>query len=133
MRLLLDTHVVLALLEPEQAASEEWSSAALFVSVASLWELAIKVRQGKLGLHAELGQLENRLEKMGCTVLPILESHAVEEVEPWPETNDPFDRLLMAVCSVEGLRLSPEIAGSACTPSPGGRPRLDRVRGRDQS
>jgi PIN domain nuclease of toxin-antitoxin system len=105
VRLLLDTHIVLALLDPQQAKREPWSTASLFVSVASIWELAIKVRQGKLSLHADLAELEARLTSLGCSVLPVGARQAVAEVEPWPATKDPFDRLLLAVCSVEGLRL----------------------------
>lgn len=105
MRLLLDSHFVLHLLDPGKAASEEWSVEALSVSVASFWELAIKVRQGKLGLTADLDRMEDRLQRLGCTVLPITAAHAVAEVAPWPDTNDPFDRLLLAVCQVEGLKL----------------------------
>lgn len=64
-----------------------------------------KVRQGKLEMPAPLAKLEERLDRLGCTVLPITAAHAVSDVTPWPPTNDPFDRLLLAVCPVEGLRL----------------------------
>ena len=77
----------------------------LFVSVVSFWEIAIKVRQGKLALEEPLSHLEEAVQSWGCTVLPVIASHVVAEVEPWPPTNDPFDRLLLAICSVEGLRL----------------------------
>jgi PIN domain nuclease of toxin-antitoxin system len=105
VRLLLDSHIILDLLVPEQAAREQWSAATLFISVASLWELAIKVRQGKLTLPFDLPALDERLRRLGCTVLSVDAAHAVAEVTPWPLTKDPFDRLLLAVCSVEGLRL----------------------------
>jgi PIN domain nuclease of toxin-antitoxin system len=105
VRLLLDTHIALDLLAPERVAREPWTAASLFISVASLWELAIKVRQGKLNLHFDLADLEDRLGRLGVPVLPISTAHAVAEVDPWPVTKDPFDRLLLAVCSVEGLRL----------------------------
>ena len=103
--LLLDTHFVLALLEPEGSADEPWTSADLVVSVASLWEVAIKTRLGKLRLDFPLEELEDRLDRLGCTVLPVIGRHVAEEVTPWPDTNDPFDRLLLAVCRIEGLQL----------------------------
>jgi PIN domain nuclease of toxin-antitoxin system len=103
--LLLDSHLVLELLEPEKALGQPWVSESLFVSVASFWELAIKVRQGKLELPAPLARLDEQLERLGCTLLPIQAAHAVIDVTPWPPTKDPFDRLLLAVCQVEGLRL----------------------------
>lgn len=110
MRLLLDTHVLLGffasvrkdipaeLIEGERPAS-------FFVSVASLWEIAIKVRQGKLALEVPLSDLEREIGLFGCAVLPVTASHATIEVDPWPPTNDPFDRLLLAVCAAEDLRL----------------------------
>jgi len=110
LRLLVDTHVLLGLFDPpresfaaELAGGE--SSPALFVSVASLWEIAIKVRQGKLGLAVPVSDLEVEVERFGCTLLPVAAAHATAEVAPWPATNDPFDRLLLAVCVVERLRL----------------------------
>ena len=103
-RLLLDTHLVLALLEPA-TANEAWTCETLFASVGSLWEIAIKVRRGRLDLAVHPARLEERLDGFGCTLLPVTGKQVVAEVEPWPATNDPFDRLLLAVCSVEGLRL----------------------------
>ena len=45
------------------------------------------------------------MAELGYALLPIIAAHTVSEVDPWPDTNDPFDRLLLAVCRVEGLRL----------------------------
>jgi PIN domain nuclease of toxin-antitoxin system len=105
VRLLIDSHIVLAILEPKAVARETWTEESIFVSVASLWEIAIKFRQGKLNLAAPPSSLEERLGRFGCEVLPISTVHVVAEVDPWPDTNDPFDRLLLAVCQVEDLRL----------------------------
>ena len=108
--MLLDTHVLLGffasvrqdipadLIEGERPAS-------FFVSVASLWEIAIKARQGKLALEVPLSDLEREIGLFGCAVLPVTASHATRDVDPWPPTNDPFDRLLLAVCAAEDLRL----------------------------
>ncbi|MEA3041953.1 MAG: hypothetical protein QOC65_1442 [Sphingomonadales bacterium] len=105
MSILLDSHFVLAILEPKLLVGEEWTSETISVSIASLWEIAIKARQGKLDLVVPPVKLEERLSGFGCEVLPITGSHVTAEVDPWPDTNDPFDRLLLAVCQVEGLRL----------------------------
>ena len=105
VRLLLDTHFVLALLGPKTVQDEQWTVETIFVSVASLWEIAIKVRQRKLELLVHPAKLEERLGGFGCELLPITGAQAVAEVSPWPETQDPFDRLLLAVCQVEDLRL----------------------------
>jgi PIN domain nuclease of toxin-antitoxin system len=111
VRLLLDTHVILALIEGEperfgqQVARALLPPNILLTSVASLWEIAIKTRLGKLALDVGLDQLERSLEKLDLDLLPIVAKHVLEDVSPVPDTRDPFDRLLLAQCSVEGARL----------------------------
>ncbi|ARQ11099.1 PilT domain-containing protein [Rhizobium etli] len=69
-----------------------------FVSVASLWEIAIKTRLGKLqpGLPLETG----------LTILPVDVPHVITAANPEPEARYPCDRLLLAQCKVEGLQLA---------------------------
>ena len=112
MRLLLDTHVLLAMLDKEPdrlgrqiASAIAQADAQLYVSVASLWEVAIKTRLGKLGLGAELRELPELLAALRLELIPILASHALCEIRPEPMTRDPFDRLLLAQCVIEGVRL----------------------------
>src|SRR3954447_8109523 len=105
MAILLDTHVLLEMIGSGRAAEGGWSEELTHVSVASVWEIAIKVRQGKLETPIPVASLEQRLEELRWIVLPVTASQAVAEVDPWPDTNDPFDRLLLAVCQVEGLGL----------------------------
>src|SRR5258706_2961406 len=109
MRLLLDTHVLIDLsherlnsgLRSQLIAPE----AQLHVSVASLWEIAIKVRLGKLALRIAVQALPEFVEAMGATLVPINASHALKVANPEPATRDPFDRLLLAHCEVYALRL----------------------------
>jgi PIN domain nuclease of toxin-antitoxin system len=109
---LLDTHVFLALIGPG-AASLPTAVAALLrdggnehhLSAASLWEIAIKCRLGKLKLTHEVGALPELLDALGVKIVAIDERHALASVEPEPITRDPFDRMLLAQCQVEGLRL----------------------------
>ncbi len=75
------------------------------VSAASLWEIAIKVRLAKLSLGGNLADLPDLLNSLGVPVLPIDDRHALASVTPEPPTRDPFDRMLLAQCQVEGLRL----------------------------
>ena len=113
MRLLVDTHVVLAMFDPESfgqidrvvVAEASAVGNELHVSVASLWEIAIKVRTGKLDLNVPLSQLPEVIEQLGCNLLPIDGNQVLTDVDPWPGTKDPFDRLLIAICAAEGLRL----------------------------
>jgi PIN domain nuclease of toxin-antitoxin system len=102
---LLDTHILLEMVGWGKAAEGEWGDAVIHVSVASLWEVAIKARQGKLQTLFPLAGSGQRVEDLGWVLLPVTAAQAVAEVDPRPNTNDPFDRLLLAVCSVDGLKL----------------------------
>jgi PIN domain nuclease of toxin-antitoxin system len=79
--------------------------AQLFVSVASLWEIAIKSRLGKLALRFPVEALESFVEGIGAALLVIDARHVVTAADPEPNTRDPFDRLLVAQAQIEGLRL----------------------------
>jgi PIN domain nuclease of toxin-antitoxin system len=81
------------------------SESEFYVSVASLWEIAIKWRLGKLKLSNDLELLPDIVTSVGLELIPINEHHVLATVKPEPMTRDPFDRLLLAQCSVEGLRL----------------------------
>lgn len=112
MRLLLDTHILLGLLKETLEATAPSVAAAMArpdidacVSAASLWEIAIKTRLGKLEPGMNLGLLPQAITVMGFTMLPITASHALAEISPLPATRDPFDRLLLAQCIVEDRRL----------------------------
>jgi PIN domain nuclease of toxin-antitoxin system len=112
MRLLLDSNIILPVVNEERGklAAQvnllfDVSSNDIFASVASLWEIAIKVRLGKLPLKSQLRRLPDMLSAYGCVVLPIDAHHAVEDLIDQPDTRDPFDRMLLAQCQVESLRL----------------------------
>ena len=112
MKLLLDTHVFLAILDrrieifppgPRRLLADP--AGEFHVSVASLWEIAIKWRLGKLQLTAGLHTLPELIAELGLELLVINAHHVLAAVQPEPLTRDPFDRLLLAQCQIEGLRL----------------------------
>jgi len=112
MRLLLDTHILLALIEkrtdtfaPGVQRLLAEPAGEFHVSVASLWEIAIKSRLGKLQLKPSLKTLPDLILGLGIELVPINEHHALAAVEPEPLTRDPFDRMLLAQCQLEDLRL----------------------------
>ena len=112
MRLLLDTHILIALarrelsqLDTRMAATVTSQENVLFASAASLWEIAIKTRLGKIDPGLALDDLPDYLEEIGLNLLVINHRHAVRSLDPEPPTRDPFDRLLLAQCAVEELRL----------------------------
>lgn len=110
MRLLVDTHILIALAErnsipqPLMDAMNDFESD-LYASVASLWEIAIKVRLGKLPLKMPLDAFPTFLAKSRFALVGIRASHALALADPEPQTRDPFDRMLLTQCQVEGFRL----------------------------
>jgi len=112
MRLLLDTHVLLALIEGRKGGLPAAVEALLkdadnehHLSAASLWEIAIKWRLGKLRLTPKLSALPELLHGLGIQIVPINEHHALAAADPEPATRDPFDRMLLAQCQIEKLKL----------------------------
>jgi PIN domain nuclease of toxin-antitoxin system len=108
MRLLLDTHIIYwAFYETKrlpQRAKEYLSSAEdVFVSSASIWEMAIKVRLGKMG--GDLRELVSMIEAADFKELPVLSRHSVHVADLPMHHADPFDRLLIAQAMTEPLHL----------------------------
>ncbi len=111
-RLQLDTHILLALLrrdfELQYPAISNYfrlGKFAGFVSVATLWEIAIKSRLGKLEVGVSLSDMPANVRSGGLEILDIQVAHVLHTLDPEPTTRDPFDRLLLAQCHVEGLKL----------------------------
>jgi PIN domain nuclease of toxin-antitoxin system len=112
VRLLVDTNVLLALVDerlhalPRSMRDAVTDSAALMhASVASLWEIAIKTRLRKLVLSSPVGLLPELMRQFGLQLISINPAHVLTDVQPEPATRDPFDRLLLAQCVIENLRL----------------------------
>jgi PIN domain nuclease of toxin-antitoxin system len=112
MRFLLDTHLVVATINldldsrfPRQALVIRDPSSISYVSVVSLWEIALKSRLGKLLLAVPLAELPGYLGSKGLRVLDLRPAHVLANLESVPATRDPFDRLLLAIAVVEGFRL----------------------------
>ncbi len=112
MRFLLDTHAFLwwvfddaQLSEPARFAISDPDNEVLF-SPASAWEIATKVRLGKLdSAKRVLVDLPGLLTKAGFVELPITTVHA-QRAGSWPHPHrDPFDRMLAAQCAIEDLTL----------------------------
>ncbi len=111
MKFLLDTHVLLwAAGEPARlstAARRLLNDAhnELLFSAANLWEIAIKRGLGRKDFGVDARLLRRALLDNGYEELPILSEHVVE-VERLPAIHkDPFDRVLVAQATVEGITL----------------------------
>ena len=110
--LLLDTHALLWwLAEPDRLSPAVHAAIAdarvpVYVSAASGWEIATKVRLGKLPAACELlDDLPQLLAAQGFTLLPITLQHGLHAGSyPMPH-RDPFDRLLAAQAELAQLTL----------------------------
>jgi PIN domain nuclease of toxin-antitoxin system len=113
MRLLFDSHVLLAVVRNDVAAKLGGAIELLLasqsndkiVSVASLWEIAIKHRLSKLHFALPIEDFPQYFGSLGFDLLAVDHRHAVERLKDEPGTRDPFDRMLLAQCQVEDLRL----------------------------
>ncbi len=111
MKLLLDTHVLLwAAGEPKRLSSaarrliQDEENELLF-SAASVWEVAIKRRLGRDDFQVDARLFRRSLLDNGYNELPIVSEHVVA-IESLPSIHkDPFDRLLVAQATVEGMTL----------------------------
>lgn len=109
--LILDTNIVIALINkttsslPARLRDVVDDPRRHYVSVVSIWEIAIKFEKGKLHLAMPIHDIAPLLERINIALIPMTLDHAVAVATPLPDTKDPFDRLLLAVCAVEGRRL----------------------------
>ena len=112
MRVLIDTHVLLwSALEPARLSSRARSlltslDIEVLVSAASAWEIATKVRIGKLpGAEAFAADLNTRIKRLGFLGLAVTLEHG-QRAGLLPGTHkDPFDRMLIAQAQAENLPL----------------------------
>ena len=110
MKLLLDTQALLWFLTDDPHLSAAAKSAIenaanqCHVSIASLWEIVIKLSLGKLRLPTRFTEIfPAQLQQNGFTLLPIEIRH-LQSLETLPDHHrDPFDRLLIAQSTSEGL------------------------------
>lgn len=108
MRLLLDSHVVLWWLMDDVSLTNETKAliddeADVYVSAASLWEIAIKQGTGKLVAPDELPE---RIREAGFVELSVRFDHAVAAGRLPLIHRDPFDRMLVAQARCESLTLA---------------------------
>ena len=111
MKLLLDTHLLLwaagspEKLSPHARALIELSENELLFSAASLWEIAIKSGLARDDFAVDARLLRRGLLDNGYGELPIVSEHAVAIESLPPIHKDPFDRMLIAQATIEGISL----------------------------
>ena len=108
--MLLDTHALLWWLSDDEALTKPARKAigdirnAVWISAASAWEIAIKVRLGRLATAAALAaDFPGHLHREGFQMLPISCDHAIRAGLLPGAHKDPFDRMLVAQAQAENL------------------------------
>ncbi len=112
MKLLLDSHIFIWLEIARSQLSDKVREVLLnqnnhlCLSLASIWEIQIKIQLGKLHLNHPLAEtISIQQEVNGVEVLPITLTHILALDSLPYHHRDPFDRLLVAQSQVEGLTL----------------------------
>lgn len=111
MKLLLDTHLLLWMtilsykLRPGTRQLIDHPDNQLFFSSLSIWEVALKSGAKRDDFDVDARVLHRTLLSSDYTELPITGEHAVAVSDLPPLHKDPFDRLLIAQCIVEGITL----------------------------
>ena len=105
---LIDTHVLIWSLFDTDNLSDTAkiiieNDEKIFVSIASLWEMAIKNSIGKLELKQSIKDIANVCNKNGIAIIDITPSHC-DSIRELPDIHhDPFDRMLIAQAKAENM------------------------------
>ena len=109
MQYLLDTHTLIWFISGSKELSQtarqaiEEDNVTNFVSIASLWEIAIKVSLNKLELKTSFSQINKQLLENGFELLPItFEDTLTVSALPFHH-RDPFDRIIITQAITNGL------------------------------
>jgi PIN domain nuclease of toxin-antitoxin system len=112
VRLLLDTHIFLWYIGGDRRVHGRFRTAienadAVYLSVASVWEVTIKYHAGKLSLpEAPHPWLTRQREQHGIESLPIDENAVAHLPKLEPHHRDPFDRILVCHAIEHGLTIA---------------------------
>ena len=110
MNLLLDTHTLIWFLNGNETDLSTKAKQLItdsanvsYISIASLWEMAIKIRLGSLSFDPGYDNLLALLDQNGFELLPVTFQHTRRLLTLPMHHRDPFDRLLIAQSIVESL------------------------------
>lgn len=112
MRYLLDTHILIwfsakskELSDSARKAIEDSENSSYFISIASLWEIAIKHNLGKIKLEIPLSGYKKLIEENYFEFLPISFEHILAVSSLPLHHRDPFDRILISQAMEENLTI----------------------------
>jgi PIN domain nuclease of toxin-antitoxin system len=111
MNLLLDTHALIWFINGDNQLPEKSIKLIkkldnkCFVSIVSIWEIAIKLSLGKLDLHGGFDEISRILRRYEIELLPITFEHIQTLMSLDYHHRDPFDRIIISQGLVENLSI----------------------------
>ncbi|OFX57545.1 MAG: twitching motility protein PilT [Bacteroidetes bacterium GWC2_40_13] len=111
MKLLIDTHVLIWFITgdtrlPEKSIKQIKNlNTKCFVSIASIWEITIKISLGKLEINGGLNELSKLMKRFDIEVLPITFEHLQVLIDLEFLHRDPFDRIIVSQGIAEELTI----------------------------
>lgn len=109
MTILIDTHSLLWFLNGDKSLSQKAKEVILstenlkYVSIASIWEIAVKMSLGKLNFPGGLQALSKLIYDNGFELLPLEMNYFFELLNLKFIHKDPFDRILISQCTIENI------------------------------
>ena len=111
MKILIDTHAFIWFAEDDSQLDEtmkrliEKPANDIFLSIASIWEMAIKMQLKKLNLDKSIEDIIDLVTLNGFELLPILPNHIIKLTTLDFNHRDPFDRIIIAQGLYENLKI----------------------------
>ncbi len=108
---LLDTHTLIWFIDGSKELSQtareaiEADDTDNYVSIASLWEIAIKVSLGKLELTTPFNQIGRQITENGFDILPVIFEDTLLVASLPFHHKDPFDRIIIAQAITNKLKI----------------------------
>jgi PIN domain nuclease of toxin-antitoxin system len=111
MDLILDTHTFIWFVNDDKNLTTKARGAIenpsnfSYISIASLWEMAIKISLGKLEIRYPFEEILTQIYENGFEILPITFEHTLVISELPFYHRDPFDRLIVTQAMIEGMTI----------------------------
>ena len=112
MRFLLDTHALIWYLSADKQLSasakkqiDNFPDTTCFASIASFWEIAIKINLGKIKFTHSFAELKSKVTESNFEILAVAFEHILTVSSLPLHHRDPFDRILIAQAMNENLTI----------------------------
>lgn len=109
MKLLLDTHALIWFINGDKQLPRKsvelikQIDLKCYVSIASIWEIAIKISLGKLELNGGFNEISEIMKNHEIEILPLAFEHIRKLIDLEFHHRDPFDRIIIAQGLVEKM------------------------------